>query len=217
MQHLTRPTRNTIVNGGHGEIRGTKPSRTYLDPVGQNHVELREMRLGRVACAPLACRASGNVKEMAHACGSASPRMPHTLGEIFHACAITRFQKPQHLGYVDRQVTCAVSRARSQRLALLQASAETTASGSSGKEDLKADRRVRHYKEVGLQEWPLAGRATVAGVLLGIGLYMSVRRRTILSKSLWAPAPVELTIHTFRTVDRTAGRCFAVVARFGKR
>ena len=32
------------------------------------------------------------------------------------------------------------SRARSQRPALLQAAAETTASGSTGKEDLKADR-----------------------------------------------------------------------------
>ena len=98
-----------------------------------------------------------------------------------------------------------------------QAAAETTASGSTGKEDLKADRRVRHYQEVGLQEWPLAGRATVARGLYGIGLCMSLRRRTILSKRLRAPAPVDLTIHTFRTVDRTAGRRFAAVARFGKR
>ena len=101
---------------------------------------------------------------------------------------------------------------------MLQAAAETTASGSIiGKEDLKADRRVRHYKEVGLQEWQFAGGATVPGVLYGIGLCMSLRRRTILSKSLRSPAPVDLTIHTFRTVDRTAGRRFAVVARFGKR
>ena len=99
----------------------------------------------------------------------------------------------------------------------VQAAAETTASGSTGKEDLKADRRVRHYKEVGLQEWPLAGRATVPGVLHGIGLCMSLRWRTILSKRLRAPAPVDLTIYTFRTVDRTAGRRFAVVARFWKR
>ena len=84
----------------------------------------------------------------------------------------------------------------------------------TGKEDLKADRRVRHYKEVGLQEWPLAGRATIPRVLYGISLCMSLRRRSILSKSLRAPAPVD---HTFRTVDRTAGRRFAVVARFGKR
>ena len=120
---------------------------------------------------------------------------------------------------VDCHVTCAASRARPQRPALLQAAAETTTSGSTGKEDLKADRRVRHYKEVGLQEWPLAGRATVPGGLYGIGLCMSLRRRTILSKSLrtGAPAPVELTIHTFRTVDRTAGHRFAVVARSGRR
>ena len=91
---------------------------------------------------------------------------------------------------VDRHVTCAASLARSQRPALLQAAAETTAtSGSTGKEDLKADRRVRHYQEVGLQERPLAGRATVPGVLHGIGLCMSLRRRTILSKKLRAHAP----------------------------
>ena len=99
----------------------------------------------------------------------------------------------------------------------MPAAAETTASGSTGKEDLEADRRVRDCKEVGLQQWPLAGRATVPRGLYGIGLCMSLRRRTILSKSLRAPAPVDLTIHTFRTVDRTAGRRFAVVARFGKR
>ena len=61
------------------------------------------------------------------------------------------------------------SRARSQRPALqllLQAAAETT-----GKEDLKADRRVRHYNEVGLQEWPLARRATVPRVLYGIKFF----------------------------------------------
>ena len=106
---------------------------------------------------------------------------------------------------------------RSRQPALLQTAAETTAGGSTGKEDLKADCRVRHYKEAGLQEWPLAGRATVPRVLYGISLCMSLPRRTILSKSLRAPAPVDLTIHTFRMVDRTAGRRFAVVAQFGKR
>ena len=100
---------------------------------------------------------------------------------------------------------------------LLQTATETTAGGSTGKEDLKADRRVRHYEEVGLQEWPLAGRAAIPRVLYSISLCMSLRWRTILSKSLRAPAPVDFTIHTFRTEDRTAGRRFAVVARFGKR
>ena len=116
--------------------------------------------------------------------------------------------------------TCAAGPRRdlsSHRCCTLQTVAETTAGGSTGKEDLKADRRVRHYKEVGLQEWPLAGRATIPRVLYGISLCMSLRRRTILSKSLRAPAPVDLTIHTFRTADRTAGCCFAVVARLGKR
>ena len=90
----------------------------------------------------------------------------------------------------------------------MQAAPETTVGGSTGKEDLKADRRVCHYKEVGLQEWPLAGRATVPGVLYCVGLCMSLRQQTILSKRLRVPAPVELTIHPFRTVDRTAGRRF---------
>ena len=94
----------------------------------------------------------------------------------------------------------------SQRPALLQAAAETTA--STGKEDLKAVRRVHHYKEVGLQKWPLAGRSTFRRILYGIGLCMSLRQRTILSKSLRAPARFALTIHTFRTVDKTAGRHF---------
>ena len=148
--------------------------------------------------------------------------MPHTLGEIFtHAQLLDFKNRNTRPGtdsvLVDRHVTCAVSRARSQRPALLQAAAATTASGSIGKEDLKADLRVHHCKEVGLQEWPLAGRATVPGVLYGIGLCMSLCRRMILSKSLRAPAPVELTIHTFRTVDRTAGRRFSVVTRFGER
>ena len=148
-----------------------------------------------------------------------SPRMPHTLGEIFtHAqyqISNTATAGPGADSVrVDHHVR---SRARSQRPALLQAAAETTAGGSNGREDLKADRRVRHYKEVGLQEWPLAGRATAPRVLCGISLCMSLRRRTILSKRLRAPAPVDLTIHTFRTVDRTAGRHFAVVAQFGKR
>ena len=117
--------------------------------------------------------------------------------------------------------TCASSEPRpnhsSQRCCKLRLKLLLHAGGSTGKEDLKAGCRVRHYKEVCLQEWPLAGRATIPRVLYGISLCMSLRRRTTLSKSLRAPAPVDLTIHTFRTVDRAAGRRFAVVARFGKR
>ena len=149
--------------------------------------------------------------------------MSHTLGEIFaHAQSLDFKNRNSWAGpgaasvLVDQHVRSGPE-TRSQQPALLQTAAETTAGGATGKEDLKADRRVRHYKEVGLQEWPLAGRATIPRVLYGISLCMSLRRQTILSKSLRAPAPVDLTIHTFRTVDRTAGRRFAVVARFGKR
>ena len=89
----------------------------------------------------------------------------------------------------------------------MQAAAETTASGSTGKEDLKADRRVRHYQEVGLPEWPLAGRATVPRGLWYRSLHVSSSER-FFQKVYGRPAPVDLTIHTFRTVDRTAGRRF---------
>ena len=47
----------------------------------------------------------------------------------------------------DRHAACSASQAQSQRPALLQAAAETT-----GKKNLNAVRRVRHCKEVGLQE-----------------------------------------------------------------
>ena len=148
--------------------------------------------------------------------------MPHTLWEIFMHVQLPDFKNRNSwagCGYrgiaCSSIITCAAEPDLSgQRYCKLRLK---LASGSTGKEDLKADRRVRHYKEVGLQEWPLAGRATVPRLLYGISLCMSLRRRTILSKSLRAPAPVDLTIHTFRTVDRTTGRRFAVVAQFGKR
>ena len=95
---------------------------------------------------------------------------PYTWGN-FHACAITKFEKPQQLGRACSSVTTCAAASRaglgyspvSAGCCCMQAAAETTASGSTGKEDLqlKADRRVRHCKEVGLPEWPLAGRATV--------------------------------------------------------
>ena len=96
---------------------------------------------------------------------------PYAWGN-FHACAITKFQKPQQLDRVRRYRARRSSRALQRAEPALtrsisagccmQAAAETTASGSTGKEDLKADRQVRHYKEVDLPEWPLAGRTTVA-------------------------------------------------------
>ena len=121
---------------------------------------------------------------------------------------------------VDRHVTCAASRARFQRQALLQAVAETTA----GKDDLNAARQVRHYKEVCLQEWPLAGRATVPRVLYGIGLRMSLRRRTILSKK-FTGARSRRPHHSHFSHDRQnrrssfcsgRGESLVTIARFGK-
>ena len=131
--------------------------------------------------------------------------MPHTLGEIFtHAQYSISKTATAELGRARLACssinTCARSEPRprtrdppdlsSQRCCKLRLKLLPAAGGSTGKEDLKADRRVRHYKEVGLQEWPLAGRATIPRVLYGISLCMSLRRRTILSKSLRAPAPV---------------------------
>ena len=116
---------------------------------------------------------------------------PYAWGN-FHACAITRFQKPQQLSWAGRgQPTVLVDHhvrteprpdLSSQRCCKLRLKLLLHAGGSNGKEDLKADRRVRHYKKVGLQEWPLAGRATIPRVLYGISLCMSLRRRTTLSK-----------------------------------
>ena len=71
---------------------------------------------------------------------------PYACGN-FHPYAFTRFLKPQQLGRA-RIVCSSIVSSRAQ--------AETTA--STGKEDLKAVREfVTTYKEVGLQEWPLAG------------------------------------------------------------
>ena len=89
--------------------------------------------------------------------------MPHTLGKIFtHAQLLDFKNRNSSAGSGVARLacssinTCAASRDPSQQPALLQTAAKTTAGGSTGKEDLKADRQVRHYKEVGLQEWPLA-------------------------------------------------------------
>ena len=122
---------------------------------------------------------------------------------------------------VDRQLHVLSEPGHAQRPALLQAAAETT-----GKEDSIAVRRVRHCKEVGLQEWPLAGRATVPRVLHGIGFHLSLRRRTILSKSLRAlasPSVASLTLfaRSLRQNRRSSfcsgrGENLVTFARFGK-
>ena len=92
--------------------------------------------------------------------------------------SITRFQKPRQLGwariaYLSRHV-------RSEPGGILAASTVASCGRLKLLAKKEAVRRVRHCKEVGLQEWPLAGRATVPRVLYGVGLCMSLRRRTIL-------------------------------------
>ena len=80
----------------------------------------------------------------------------------------------------------------------------------------KAVRRVRHCKEAGLQEWPLAGRATVPRVLYRIGLRMSLCRRTILCDGRLLASPFTLFAgrHLHGRQNRRSSFCSE---RFGKR
>ena len=115
-------------------------------------------------------------------------KAPYACGN-FHERSFTRFQKPQQLGRARKACSSHVRQRAGP--ALLQAAAETT--GIWGRK--KAVRQVRHCKEVGLQEWPLAGQATVPSALYGISPRMSLRQRVILSKSLHEPARVALTVY----------------------
>ena len=133
-------------------------------------------------------------------------KAPYACGN-FHACAFTRFQKPQQLGWARIACSCHVC-SEPGLIAVASAVASCGRNYWGGK---KAVHPVRHCKEVGLQEWPLAGRATVPRVLYGISPCMSLCQRTVFSKTLPAPACVALTIHTFRTVE------LQVVVLFGKR
>ena len=135
-----------------------------------------------------------------------SPRMPHTLVEIFTHAHLPDFKNRNSWAGGGQP-------ARRSSHHVLSEPGHTqrpAAAATTGKEDSIAVRRVRHCEEVGLQEWPLAGRATVPRVLYGIGLHMSLRRRTILSKSLRVPARVALRHSHFSRGqwDRTTGRRF---------
>ena len=150
--------------------------------------------------------------------------MPHTFAEIFTHAQLQDFKNRNSWAGHGQRARRSSHRMLSapghaQQPALLQAAAETT-----GKEDSIAVRRVHHCKEVGLQEWPLAGRATVPRVLYGIGPRMSLRRGMILSKSLRAPARVALrtlfawSLRQNRSSSFCSGRGenLVTIARFGK-
>ena len=121
--------------------------------------------------------------------------MPHTLAEIFtHACALTKFQKPQQLG-----------RARTACSSIVTSRAQRAGNNRSGQRCCKL--RLKHWQRIlescslssSLQRgWSPVDRATVPRVLYGIGLRMSLRRRTILSQSLRVPARIALTIPSSR-------------------
>ena len=113
----------------------------------------------------------------------------------FHTWAFSRFQEPQQLGRAQiacSSHTCVCSEpGRSQRPALLQAAAETTA--------VLYWRRRRLFSGASLQRGWSARMATRwssnrARVLYGIGLHMSLRRRTILfyGRPLASPSPFTL-------------------------
>ena len=149
---------------------------------------------------------------------------PYACGN-FHAWAFTRFQKPEQLGRA-RTACSSIVTWRAQRAGPRSA---TSAAASCGW--IYWQRRLESCSSSSsLQRGWSARMATRwsshrPGVLCGIGLHISLRR-TILSKSLRAPARVALTIHTFRMVDRTTGlgRHFCsgrgenlvTIARFGK-
>ena len=109
-----------------------------------------------------------------------SPRMGHTLGEIFtHAQSLNLKNRNSWAGRARRSPR-ALQRAepalaRSQRAVVAcKLRLKLLLADQPAK---KADRRVRHYKEVGLPEWPLAGRATVPRGLLYRSLHVSSSER----------------------------------------
>ena len=193
-------------------------------------VTLRSTKLGVIRDIP-SLNSIGNIC-IIQCIGSVgpSPRMGHTLGEIFtHAQSLNLKNRNSWAGCARRSPR-ALQRAepapaRSQRavvacklrLKLLLADQPAIFFFFFCKEDLKADRRVRHYKEVGLPEWPLAGRATVPRGLWYRSLHVSSSER-FFQKVYGRPAPVDLTIHTVSHGWQNRRSSFlAVVARFGKR
>ena len=133
--------------------------------------------------------------------------MPHTLAPVFTHAHLLDFKYRKSCAGADSGacssiVMCEASPARSQPPALWQAAGETTA--CTGREDLKAVRQARHYKEVGLQDFPLSGRATVSGLLYGVGVRMSLRRRTILTETFMGARSCQPSISHFS--DRQTAR-----------
>ena len=121
---------------------------------------------------------------------------------------------------IDRQVRSEPGPI-SQRPALLQAAAETTA--CTGEEDLKAVCRVRHYKEVGLQEWRLAAQATVQRVKRCRSSHFSLSRNDSFKKFTGARSCRPHHSHfSHGRQNRRSSFClgrgdnFVTITRFGK-
>ena len=137
-------------------------------------------------------------------CDRPSPRMPHTLAEIFTHAQLLDFKNHNSWAGRGQRARRSSSHVLSEPGTIAAASAVASYGRNYWQRILESCSSSSSLQ----RGWSLVGRATVPRVLYGIGLRMSVRRRTILSQSLRAPARVALTIHTFRSVDRTAGRRF---------
>ena len=152
---------------------------------------------------------------------TASPRMPHTLGEIFTHAQLLDFKNRNSWAgpgaanvLVDQHApSCAAS------WDLISAASAVANCGWNYCWWINWQRILESWSSSSslLRGWSarMATRWWSHHPARGMSLHVS--SSATLSKSLRTPAPVDLTIHTFRTVDGTAGRRFAVVARFGKR
>ena len=124
----------------------------------------------------------------------ASLRMPHTLAEIFTRAHLLDFKnRNSSVGHAGAEGVLDDARtSHAQRAGPYLSGRRCCKLRLKLLAKKKAVCRVRHYKEAGLQKWPHAGRATVPRVLYGIGLRMSLHRRTVLCDGRLLASPFTL-------------------------
>ena len=143
---------------------------------------------------------------------TASPRMPHTLGEIFTHAQLLDFKNRNSWAgpgaanvLVDQHApSCAAS------WDLISAASAVANCGWNYCWWINWQRILESWSSSSslLRGWSarMATRWWSHHPARGMSLHVS--SSATLSKSLRTPAPVDLTIHTFRTVDGTAGPSF---------